>query len=177
MKIRTALILICVVALFTACEQTADPNTDVLIYRGVIVSEGTPDWAMDHNTLARVDEGGVQVSGDIPENTVYGAEGESEVYAADGGEVLTEGKWLDNPDGYAYTAEILKKTVVTFEQAATVLIENPLQTNFLDENDNWIIVTGTGTFQTSKIVTGPLGSCTISSNVRFSIGGDGGEWG
>ena len=177
MKFRIGLGLIIAAFLVVGCEQVTEPGQDQLFYRGIPVSEGAAPWVLGGNQLGRVNSGAVELDTETQGTVVYGTEDESEVYQASGGEVLPVGTWVDDAAGDTYSADVLKKTVLTFEESATVEIYNPINTFYLDANGEWIEVANDCTVITTSIKTGPSGSCKISSPIKFSIGGDGGDQG
>jgi hypothetical protein len=119
----------------------------------------------------------VEITDPPPTVTVYGLQGTDEVYLAEGGEVLPAGAWMDNLESGTYTITMLKKTLVTFDTEASVYIHEAVDTQYMAPNGAWQMVSGAGTIQALEIRTGSSGSCTLSSNVRYEIGGEGGDWG
>ncbi len=175
MKFTTLVLL--AVSLFVGCENPGQSESAQKLYQGQIVETGKAPFLLNSNSLAKVSEGTAIINETTAAGTVYGLVDGSVVYAASGGEVLPGDTWVDNLDSSAIEVSLTAGLVITFDQLTTVTIIESVNISYLDENGQELLFSGSGVITAMEISTGSDGSVTLISNVKFSIGGEGGDRG
>ncbi|NQV50042.1 MAG: hypothetical protein HQ507_06075 [Candidatus Marinimicrobia bacterium] len=174
---RFTTIILLAVLLFIGCESPLETNPDQIFYQGQIVQNERAPFLLEGNSLAKDSDGILVIDETVSAGTVYGQSADPEVYAATGGEVLPEDTWVDNISAEPIAADVTAKLTVTFEQLAEVTVIDAVDMSYIDAAGKSITFSGTGVITAFQIKTGPNGSVKFICNTKFSIGGDGGDWG
>ncbi|MEA3286347.1 MAG: hypothetical protein U9Q77_03080 [Candidatus Marinimicrobia bacterium] len=173
MRITTIVVLALI--FLVGCENPAQTERNHVLYQGQIVQTETAPFLLNNQGLAKVSDGTAIIEETTADGTVYGLQDESEVYAAEGGEVLPKDTWIDNQDGEAIEVSLTAGLVITFEQLATVTIVEAVNISYISESGQKVLFSGSGVITTTQISTGEEGSVTLISNTKFGIGSDGGD--
>ena len=172
---RVSGILLVVVMLFIGCENPGDLSQDFNTYQGRTVQTEPAPFLDTNGGMAKVTAGTLTISEDVTEGTVYGLDGDTTVYSAIGGEILSIGAWVDNQSEKPFEVSATSDLVITYEKVTTVTIIESLSIAYIDENGVTVPFTGSGVITTTEISTGSNGSVTLISSTKFGIGGDGGD--
>jgi len=174
---RIVTISVMVMAFFVACENPGENTTDQLLYKGQVVQTEQAPFLLNSNSLAKVTEGYVVIDESVPVGTVYGLETAPDVYAAEGGEVLPKDTWVENVTAQSIQAVLTSKITVVFETVAMVTVMDAVDMKYIDADGHKVTFSGSGVIEAKAISTGKDGSVTFISNIKFSIGGEGGDFG
>jgi len=176
MKSKVFLLILSLIVLFVACEsKVTSPNTP-LVYKGITVSETTPDF-IGGNRLAKTTESTAQIESDPPYGTVYGVDTDPDnVYLSNGSEVLPTGSWTDQVYQETYKTTLFSKSTAQFDGLTTVTITDAVDCYYLDATGTWVEVTSDITVETTAIKTGVNGTCSIEIQTKSEFPGDGPEW-
>ena len=173
MRITTIVLLALI--LLVGCENPTRTNNGPHLYQGQVVQTEPAPFLLNTNSLAKVSDGTAIIEEATADGTVYGLQGESTVYAAEGGEALPKDTWVDNQDSAAIEVSLAAGVIITFEQVATVTIVEAVNISYINESGQKVPFSGSGVITTTQISTGEDGTVTLISNTKFGIGSDGGD--
>ena len=158
------------------CDQPVTPIEGELVYHGIQVKEGPAPFILNASK-------GVRAKGAFPDaelesnpnnGTVYGLQSDSSnVYLAQGGEQFPGGTWIDNAYGDVFTTTLFANSTLTFSGLQTVTLIDPVNTTYLDANNNWVAVSSTQTVTAQAVATGDAGSADVETTGPVGIGGGG----
>lgn len=187
MRITTIALL--ALALFIGCENPGETANEQRLYQGqTILTEKAP-FLINTNSLSKTPGAILVIDDAVAEGTVYGLETETNVYAAEGGEVLPVGTWVDNLDAEPIEVNLGSGLIISFAEPTTVTIIDAEELIYIDSNGEEVLFSGSGVITTSEIHTGDEDSdalgktstqsgvptTTLISSVKFAIGGEGGD--
>ncbi|NQV15248.1 hypothetical protein HQ531_07310 [bacterium] len=175
MKITTFVVL--VMLFIIGCENIAEQGGEQTLYQGRTIQTESAPFLVQANSLAKDTDGTLVLDEDVVDGTVYGLETDTTVYAAAGGEGLSQGTWVDNLGSGPVAATAGSGLVITFETLALVTIVQANNIEYIDANGDIVSFSGRGQITALKIRTGAHGSVTFISSIKYGIGGDGGDWG
>ncbi|MBC8376868.1 MAG: hypothetical protein H8E26_12545 [FCB group bacterium] len=175
MRITTIVLL--VVFLIIGCENPQDLSSDQTLYQGQVIQHDAAPFLLNGTSLAKLGDGLFIFAEEVPEGIVYGLENDPTVYAAQGGEILPENSWVGNLKAAPVEATLKSKASITFDSPSLVTLIDASDIVYIDENGTKIAFSGNGVVTANEILTGSNGFTTLVSTTKFSIGGDGGEWG
>ena len=172
---RITAIVVLALVLFIGCESPQDLSSDQFLYKGQVIQNERAPFLLEGNSLSKDSDGILILGEDVPDGTVYGAEDDEAVYAAEGGEVLPPKSWVGNVGSDPVEVSLTSKLVIKFKELTHVTIVHASNIIYIDENGAKVLFSGNGVITTKEISTGSDGFVTLISTVEFSIGGEGGE--
>ncbi len=175
MKMTTIILL--VLFLIIGCENPQDLSSEQTLYEGQVIQDGPAPFLLNGNNLAKASEGLFIFAAEVPDGIVYGLENDPTVYTAQGGEMLPANSWVGNVKASPVEANLKAKASIKFDYLSTVTLIDADNIFYIDENGTKIVFSGNGVITATEIYTGSDGFTTLISTTKFSIGGDGGEWG
>ncbi len=174
---RVSIILLLVAMIFMGCENPGEMDQATKIYQGQVVQTESAPFLLNTNNLAKIADGTIIIEETTADGTVFGLQDETTVYAAEGGEALPADTWVDNVTGDPVEVSLGAGLVITFEQLATVTITDAINVSYIDVDGQIVLLSGSGVITTTEVTTGTDGSVTLLSDIKFGIGGDGGDVG
>lgn len=175
MRITTVVLL--GLFLIIGCENPQDLSSEQALYKGQIIRNEQAPFLLNGNSLSKDTDGILILDESVADGTVYGLKNDTEVYAAEGGEVLPKKSWVDNVDSDPVEVSLTSNLTITFDALATVTIIDALNMIYIDQNGTTVLFSGSGVITTTEISTGSNGFATLICTIAFSIGEEGGEKG
>ena len=174
---RTTAVVLLSLLLMIGCESPQDLSQDQTLYQGRVVQNDRAPFLIAENSLAKATDGLVIIDASVVEGTVYGLEADTTVYAATGGEILPTETWIDNVSDDIVQVDLTSKSLIVFEDFTTVTVIDAIDMIYVNAEGEEVLFSGTGVITAIEISTKPGGSVTVLASTKFSIGGDGGDWG
>ncbi|NQV43163.1 MAG: hypothetical protein HQ506_12505 [Candidatus Marinimicrobia bacterium] len=173
MRITTVVLL--VLFLIIGCESPQDLSSEQSLYKGQFIRNEPAPFLLNGNNLSKDTEGILILDEEVPDGIVYGLKNDTEVYAAEGGEVLPKKSWIDNVGSDPVEVSLTSGLTITFETLTSVTIIDAQNMIYIDENGTTVVFSGSGVITTTEISTGSNGFATLICTGAFSIGEEGGE--
>jgi len=174
MKRLSLILSILAITLFIGCNnQLVAPSGDST-YNGVQIQDIEAPYLL--NNTADESLGRLQIADLVPDGTVYGNVNDPDnVYFAQGGEILPAGSWVDNLDHSDFSTIVNSDAVLIFSATASVSLTDPVDMVYLDVSYQWHLAENSMMVDANGIMTGAAGSCSISTDAQFGIGGEGSD--